>query len=484
MTTTVTPANSPVASSTFAQVDDAFAIARRNQPRWARTSLRARARILTTFGRLVLENETELLDLIQQETGKSRRDAFEEFVDVVMWAGYVAGRGPSFLRPERRRGAIPVLTRTIEVHAPKGIIGVITPWNYPFTLPVTDSLPALMAGNAVVLKPDSLAPRIAIRMRELLLEAGLPDGLLQIVHGPGAEIGGAVIERADFVMFTGSTETGRVIAGQCAQRLIGFSAELGGKNPLLVLEDADVDRAIDGALRACFSNAGQLCVSTERVYVHADHWDKFCVGFVDRVAQLRLGSGPDWDIDMGRLVSVQQLKNVEKHVTDAMSKGARVLTGGRVRADLGDLFYEPTVLTDVTPDMTVYREETFGPVVSLYRVESDDEAIRLANDTEYGLNASVWSKRNGQATARRLRSGTVNVNDGYAAAWGSYEAPMGGMKQSGLGRRHGREGIVKYTDAQTIAQQRLIPISGPAAVGNRRWAKLMSTGVGILRHLN
>ncbi|MDJ1370513.1 succinic semialdehyde dehydrogenase [Gulosibacter molinativorax] len=487
MTTTVNLAaeNEPdeQLSSTIAHVEAAFETARRSQRLWAQSSLRERARIILAFGRLVLDREAELLDLIQHETGKSRRDAFEELTDVVLWSGHVANHGPALLRSRGKRGAIPLLTTTTEVRVPKGVVGIITPWNYPFTLPATDSLPALIAGNAVVLKPDRLTPRIADRLLELLLEAGLPKGVLQIVHGPGAEIGGAVIERADFVMFTGSTATGRVVARQCAERLIGFSAELGGKNPLLVLEDADVDRAAPGAVRASFANAGQLCISTERLYVHAAHWDEFCAKFVEHTEALRLGPGYDWGIDMGRLISERQLATVESHVADAVDKGARVLAGGRRRPDLGELFYEPTVLVDVGPGMIAHREETFGPVVSLYRVESDDEAIALANDSEYGLNASVWSRRNGESVARRLRAGTVNINEGYAATWSSYASPMGGMKQSGLGRRHGTAGILKYTDAQTISRQRLIPIAGPDGFGHERWAGVMSAGARILRRI-
>lgn len=469
-------------ASTISQIDDAFATARRIQPDWAATSTRHRARIIARFARLVLTHEKELLDLLQDETGKARRDAFEEFIDVVMWASHVARVGPALLQPTQLRGAIPLLTRTTKVLVPKGVVGVITPWNYPFTLPVTDAIPALLAGNAVVLKPDALTPLIAIRSLELLVEAGLPECVMQIVHGPGAEVGSAVVARADFVMFTGSSAAGKTIAARCAERSIGFSAELGGKNAMLILEDAELPRAVDNAVHASFSNAGQLCLSMERIYVHSRHWDAFCDAFTQRVEEMRLGGGHDWEFDMGRLVSEKQLATVEQHVADAVEKGARILTGGKVRHDLGPLFFEPTVLTNVRPGMTLHREETFGPVVSLYRVEHDEDAIRDANDSDYGLNASVWSRKRGPWAAKQLRAGTVNINEGYAATWGSYRAPMGGMKQSGLGRRHGTEGIVKYTDSQTISQQHLVAITGPVRYGHERWASLMSTGARILRH--
>lgn len=468
--------------SSVADVEAAFTRARAAQQHWVRTPMRTRTRVLTQFTDLVLKHDSELLDLIQLETGKSRHSAFEEIADIVLWTSHLAQRGPAVLAERRHRGALPLLTQTREVRVPKGVVGVITPWNYPLTLPVTDSLPALLAGNGVVCKPDSQTPFCALRVLDLLLQAGLPRDLLQVVVGSGREIGSAVINRADYIMFTGSTATGRTIATQCAQRLIGFSGELGGKNPLLVLADADIERAAAGALHACFSNSGQLCIATERIYVHQAVWDEFKAAFLDRVAEMQLAAGLGWDADMGSLISQSQLEAVTEHVADARAKGVTVLAGGRPRPDLGPYFFEPTVLTDVTPGMKAYREETFGPVVSLYRVASDDKAVELANDTDYGLNAAVWSRRNGERVARQLQAGTVNINEGYAATWGSFRAPMGGMKQSGLGRRHGAEGVLKYTEAQTIARQRVVPIGGFEQVANRRWATLMSAGIRVLRH--
>lgn len=457
--------------------------ARRAQPGWAALPLGRRCAVVRRFAALVLDREAEILDLVQAETGKTRLGGFEELADVALTVGYYARTAPAHLRARRRRGAFPILTRAVELHQPKGVVGIISPWNYPLTLAVSDAVPALLAGNAVVLKPDSQTPFTALLAVALLREAGLPEDVFGVVTGPGADLGPAIVDAVDYLMFTGSTRTGRAVAARCADRLIGCSAELGGKNPLLVLDDADLLRAVEGAVGACFSNAGQLCVSAERIYVADAVHDEFVALLTDRVEMMRLGAGPDWDLEMGSLISAQQLANVTAHVADAVAKGARVLTGGHARPDLGPFFYEPTLLTGVTEDMALAREETFGPVVAIYRVADDDEAVERANDTAYGLNASVWSRGRGQAVARRLRAGTVNVNEGYAAAWASHDAPMGGMGASGLGRRHGREGIWKYTEPQTIAQQLVIPVGPSSLLGGERYARVLSQAVRLMRWL-
>lgn len=474
-----------VPTATEEDVDAAVRSARTAQRAWARVNPRQRARIIATFARLVLDEEERILDLIQQESGKNRLSAFEEVMDVARLAAHYASQAPSLLRTKHHAGAIPVLTRTRELRHPKGVIGIISPWNYPFTLAASDTIPALLAGNAVVMKPDSQTPFTAILVLELLQRAGLPAGLFQLVPGAGSSVGPLLIERVDFLMFTGSTATGTTIAQQCASRLIGYSAELGGKNPMLVLADADPQKAARGAVKACFSNTGQLCVSIERIYVNTAVYESFVRAFTAATRSQRIGPGFDWTMDVGSLVSQKQLQTVTAHVEDAVSKGATVLTGGQPRPDLGPLFYEPTILSDVPDNAVLAHKETFGPVVAVYRVFDDDEAIQRANDTEYGLNASVWSASGAHArrVAERLEAGTVNINDGYAAAWASQSSPMGGWKQSGVGRRHGTEGLLKYTEPQTVAHQRLHPIAPLPGMTNADFGAFMSRALRIMDRL-
>jgi succinate-semialdehyde dehydrogenase / glutarate-semialdehyde dehydrogenase len=471
-----------VPSCTEDDVDAAVRRARAAQPAWAARSLAERCRIMLRFHDLVLARQEELLDVAQIETGKARISAFEELADVAMTARYYANSAAAHLRPTRRQGALPGLTRTVEHHQPKGVVGVISPWNYPLTLAVSDAVPALLAGNAVVLKPDSQTPFTALAAVELLIEAGVPADVFGVVTGAGSTIGTPLIDRVDYMMFTGSTATGRLIAEQCGRRLIGFSAELGGKNPMVVLADADLGRTVEGAVRACFSNSGQLCISVERMFIEDAFYDRFVPAFVERVQRMRLAAGLTWEAEMGSLVSEDQLRTVIRHVDDAVAKGAEVLAGGRPRPDLGPLFFEPTVLTGVSEEMELARDETFGPVVALYRVADVHDAVERANDTCYGLNASVWSTaRRGADVATRIRAGTVNVNEGYAAAWASHDAPMGGMGDSGVGRRHGREGILKYTEPQTVAVQHLLPVGPIPGIPNERYAKIMDIGLRLLR---
>ena len=441
--------------------------------------------MLMRFHDLVLNRQDEALDLIQLENGKARRHAFEEIMDASLNARYYAHTAPDYLRPKRRQGAQPGLTRVWELHHPKGLVGVISPWNYPLTLGISDALPAIVAGNAVLTKPDAQTPFTALWAVDLLEEAGMEPGLVQVVTGSGAELGKPIIDSSDFLMFTGSTAVGRTVAAQAGERLIESSMELGGKNALLVLEDADVDKAVSGAVRASFSNTGQLCISMERIYVPDALWDEFTTKFATAARAMTLSAGVDYSGDMGSLISAKQLATVERHVDDARAKGATILAGGRARPELGPFFYEPTILTDVDETMEVFAHETFGPVVSVYSVADDEEAIARANDSEYGLNFSVWTsdEARGRAVAARLEAGTVNVNDAYAAAWGSMDAPMGGMKASGLGRRHGEHGILKYTESQTIAVERGIPVGVPDGVKPGLYARLATIALKRLKNL-
>ena len=290
-----------------------------------------------------------------------------------------------------------------------------------------DGLPALLAGNAVVAKPDAQTMLSALLGAQLLEEAGFPPDLWTVVAGPGSEIGPEMVGRADYICFTGSTATGRLIAKGCAERLIGCSLELGGKNPLLVLRDADLEKAAEGAVRASFSNAGQLCVSMERMFVADQVYDRFVERFVARTEAMTLGASLDWGVDMGSLISQDQLDTVVRHVEDAVAKGARVLTGGKARPDLGPYFFEPTILEGVTPEMTCFGEETFGPVISLYRFHDEADAVARANAGEYGLNASIYSQdgARARAIARFIKCGTVNINEAFGATFAVDRQPDG-----------------------------------------------------------
>ena len=466
-------------TSTAADVEVGAQLAHRAQAEWAARPIAERAGLLLDFHDQLLDDRDYFLDLLQS-VGKDRLSAVNEVLHVALTARYYGRTARRYLRSERGQGVLPLLTRVDRHYVPKGLIGVIGPWNYPLTMAISDGLAALVAGNAIMLKPDHQTPQVALAAVELLRSAGLPPDLWQVVHGRGTVVGRELIDVSDYVCFTGSTATGRTVAAQCAHRLIGCSLELGGKNPMVILDDADVEAAADGAVRASFSSAGQVCVSTERIYVAEPLFEPFTRAFVEGTKALRLGHAPDFEHDIGCLINHDRLEQVSAHVEDAKAKGATVLTGGRRREDLGELFYEPTILTGVTPEMECYAEETFGPVVSIYPVVDDDEAVARANESDYGLNASVWTSdhERGRRVASKIKCGAVNVNEGFAATFGSIDAPMGGMKNSGLGRRQGRDGIRRFVDVQSVATQTGIPLAPSHGLDGKSFTSLMT---GILR---
>ncbi len=455
-----------VPQSSAEDVAAAAARARAAQPSWAERPLDQRVAIMLRFAKLTLKHRDRLLDVVQWETGKSRVHASIELLGLPAVAAHYGTHASSYLAETKAASGTPGVVRTRVAHRPKGLIGVIAPWNYPLFLAVGDVIPALLAGNAVLSKADSQAPLSLLAARALAAEAGLPDDVWQVVAGRGSVVGPAILDAVDHLAFTGSTTTGRDLAAECGRRLIGASMELGGKNPMIVRADADVAAAVTGAVQASFANAGQICIGIERIYVHESVHDEFVRRFAEATSAVTMGATYDLSVEMGSLTSAEQLAITEDHVADALDHGAVLVAGGKARPDLGPYFHEPTVLTGVLPTMKAYAEETFGPVVAVYSVVDDDQAVTRANDTDYGLSASIWSADldAARALAARIRSGSVNINDGYVSAIGSVAAPMGGMKASGVGRRHGPDGILRYTESQTVAVQKR-PLPYPAKPG-------------------
>jgi succinate-semialdehyde dehydrogenase/glutarate-semialdehyde dehydrogenase len=472
--------------ASLAEVQSAVSMAKQGQPRWNMAPFSDRARVVKRFHDKMLDARDRVLDTIQAETGKARRDALAEVISVAGTARYYLKNGEDHLRPKQRQPAVPAITAAEIHYKPHGVTGLITPWNYPFLLSIADAIPALLAGNAVVVKPSELTPLSAVLARELFIECGLDPNLLHVVHG-GADIAGELIRHVDYVGFTGGTETGRKVAVAAAERLIPFSLELGGKNPMIVLAGASLEDATAGLIAGAFSNSGQTCIAVERVYVQEPVYEAFVRRLAQRTSQLRLGWSHSWDIDMGSLISVAHAKKVLSRIERAAADGARIVCGGGARTDLGPSFVEPTILTGAGDEMQISKEETFGPVVSIYPFRTTEEAIRRANDSVYGLNASVWAR--GQSESRevglQLETGSVAINS-TLLIYNSFDVPMGGIKLSGIGRRHGEHGILRYTQAQSIVSS--IARGGGydstlMRIRNERIAKMMVAALKLWRKL-
>ncbi len=424
------------------------------QPAWEALGFEGRGRILLRAQKWVMDNAKQVIETIISETGKTFEDASLAEISYAGNAfGFWAKHAPEYLADERvKSGQLLVKGKKLILrYRPLGLIGVIGPWNYPLTNSFGDCIPALAAGNSVIMKPSEITPLTSMLMAEGLRECGLPEDVLQIATGRG-ETGAALVEQVDMIMFTGSTRTGRKVAQAAAQRLIPASLELGGKDPMIVLSDADLERAANFATYYSMQNAGQTCISIERAYVEAPVYDEFVSKVSEKVRALRVGApGGPGSVEVGAITFPPQLQTIEDHVADAVGKGARVLAGGHAARSGGGRFYEPTVLVDVDHTMKIMTEETFGPTLPIMKVSDAEEAVRLANDSPYGLGASVFSRdtHHGEEIARRLEVGAANVNDAMIN-YTVLELPMGGAKASGLGSRHGAGGIRKYCSQQAL----------------------------------
>ena len=442
------------------QVAEMAVRARAAQPAWEALGFEGRARIFRRAQKWILDNADRVIETIVSETGKTYEDAqLAEISYAANAFGFWAKMAPEYLADEKIKSSNLFVkgAKLIVRYRPLGVVGVIGPWNYPLTNSFGDCIPALAAGNAVILKPSEITPLTSLLMAEMLDECGMPENVFQVATGDG-ETGATLVDHVDFIMFTGSTKTGKKVAKRAAETLTPVGLELGGKDPMIVLADADLERAANAAAYYSMQNAGQTCISVERVYVEEPVYDEFVAKVSEKVRALRQGEphGPG-SVDVGAITFPPQMDTIEDHVKDAVDKGATILAGGKRREGKGR-FFEPTVLVDVDHTMKAMTEETFGPTLPIMKVKDAEEAIRLANDSPYGLAASVWTKdvARGEEIARRVEAGAVCVNDAmlnYAAL----ELPMGGWKESGLGSRHSSAGIRKYTLPQSLLIKRLAP---------------------------
>ncbi len=442
-------ANVPIDSPD--SVAETVARVRANQAEWEAIGIEGRYRWLAQLRDWLLDNSERVLDTMLRETGKVRPDAANEPVYLADLINFYGTKAEQFIGEEAVRPHTPLLAaKKLRVqYRPHPVVGIISPWNFPLILALGDAIPAMQAGAAVVIKPSEFTPLgLAEVVKAWKEEIGGPD-VLDCVQGIG-ETGGALVDAVDFVQFTGSDRTGRKVMARAAKTLTPVSLELGGKDPMIVLADADIDRAANAAAWGGMMNAGQICMSVERIYVEEPAYDEFVAKLTGEVGRLR--QGPDakgHGMEVGAMTSPNQIGIVEDQVEDALTSGARALTGGKRAASAGD-YFEPTVLVDVDHSMKVMRDETFGPVVGVMKVRDAEEALRLANDSRYGLSGSVFGEKDrAERVARRVECGAVNVNDvlvNYLAT----DVPMGGWKESGIGYRHGEPGIKKYCRTESV----------------------------------
>jgi acyl-CoA reductase-like NAD-dependent aldehyde dehydrogenase len=431
--------------------------ARAAQPAWAALGFRERGALMRDMRKWLIDNRKRVIRTLSDENGKPYEDAQLEVFYCADALGFWAKKAPKWLADERERPHSPLLLgrKVINRYLPYGVVGIIGPWNYPLINNFGDAIPALTAGNSVVLKPASITPLSSMLMQEGLRKVGVPDDVFLVANGPGSTVGSALVDSVDMLHFTGSTEVGKRLMEQGAKRLLPLTLELGGKDPMIVLRDANLERAANAAVWGALQNGGQTCISVERVYVESDAYEPFVAKVVSKVARLRQGvPGGPGEVEIGAVTSPEQVDVVEEHLRDAVAKGAKIEVGGKRRSGPG-CFFEPTVLTNVDHSMKIMREETFGPTLPIMRVESEEDAIRMANDSDLGLDASVFARdpAHAERVARRVESGAAVVNDALANYF-ALEIPIGGIKESGVGARHGKIGIQKYAKRQNLVVTR------------------------------
>jgi acyl-CoA reductase-like NAD-dependent aldehyde dehydrogenase len=452
-----------IAATPASALPDIFRRAREEEIQWASLGVRERSKVLRHLRDAIFDAREEVVESVSRESGKPRVEAiFAELLLALDTADFLARQAPEWLRPERvphHNLAVKAKSGWLE-YQPHGVVAVISPWNYAFSIPMSQVIAAVAAGNAVLLKPSELTPATGALVGELFARAGFPNNLVQVIQG-GGDIGAMLIEAGpDKVFFTGSVATGTRIAEVCATKLIPSVLELGGKDAMIVLADADLDTASSAAVWGGFTNCGQACLSVERIYVEEPVAKRFIDLCVEKTKKLRVGPPSDLDAEIGPMIRLRQLEKVEEQLRDAVARGARILTGGNRRSDLGPNFLEPAVVANVDHSMKLMREETFGPVIAIRAVASAGEAVEMANDSPFGLSASVWTgdARRGREIASRLQTGSVMVND-VASYYGICEAPHGGRRASGWGRTHSRFGLlemvqVKYVDVDRLPRVR------------------------------